>query len=173
MKTNQLKCLFFLGALIFVLSSTACRKNPIDDPTDFLPPETQTGKGTFGCLVNGKLVVPRGTTAAPGLNAQRSLDAVDYSISAADLTVSRGKQYFRLNLVKSANDTFTLSCVSYEVENEISEVMVCPPTNYQLNITRYDNKNRILSGNFIIKIAASATTLELNITEGRFDCLIS
>lgn len=48
------------------LSLPACRKAPPDPPTppaipywDTLPAITQTGANTFGCMVNGKVWVPR------------------------------------------------------------------------------------------------------------------
>ena len=37
-----------------------CKKNKNDEPA--LPPETQIGANTFGCLVNGKILIPQGSS---------------------------------------------------------------------------------------------------------------
>ena len=44
-----------------------CHKKDPDPakPEDQLPPATQTGAGTFGCLVNGKPWTPSGNNATP------------------------------------------------------------------------------------------------------------
>lgn len=170
MKINKINCSLLAMALLIICSAISCGKSQEEDPYAYLPKETQTGAGTFGCFVNGKLLIPRGIS---GLNAGRSLDGKDIYIGVIDLNATRGRQAITINLVKSATDEFTITCVAYQQETFDSQIKICPPTNYQLNITRYDNKNRILSGNFTIKIAASATNPELNITDGRFDVSFS
>ena len=48
---------------------SSCNKNeipPTDNPPQ-LPPETQTGANTFGCLVNGKVWLPKGGGLLPGV----------------------------------------------------------------------------------------------------------
>ena len=42
-----------------LLSASHCKKDKT--PEDQLPPETQTGAGTFGCLVNGNVFIPKGS----------------------------------------------------------------------------------------------------------------
>lgn len=44
---------------VTVLTASMCKKKPVD-PIDQLPPETQTGANTFGCLVNGEVFKPGG-----------------------------------------------------------------------------------------------------------------
>ena len=48
--------------LLLALSSlcTSCKKDAPQDELSKLPPATQTGANTFGCLVNGKAFVPIG-----------------------------------------------------------------------------------------------------------------
>ena len=54
------------------LTLTQCSKckrddpqpQPPKDPLSLLPPETQTGTGTFACLVNGKAFIALYTTSA-------------------------------------------------------------------------------------------------------------
>ena len=45
--------------LAALLGLSQCKKNDLN-PVDQLPPATQTGAGTFGCLVNGQPWTPRG-----------------------------------------------------------------------------------------------------------------
>ncbi|TXT34444.1 MAG: hypothetical protein FD136_331 [Chitinophagaceae bacterium] len=52
---------FLIIAVSFVLLSSSCRKNKPVNPIDQLPPETQTGANTFGCLVDGGVFKPGGT----------------------------------------------------------------------------------------------------------------
>ena len=54
MKPNLLP---LLGLALLLL--TQCQKSD-PDPVSALPPETQTGANTFGCLVNGQAWTPRG-----------------------------------------------------------------------------------------------------------------
>ena len=49
--------------LILILSMSCCKKD--DDnltPLDQLPPATQTGENTFGCLLDGEAFIPSGGT---------------------------------------------------------------------------------------------------------------
>jgi hypothetical protein len=44
---------------LFFLFFLGCSKDENNDPFAGLPPETQTGANTFGCLIDGKLFLPR------------------------------------------------------------------------------------------------------------------
>jgi hypothetical protein len=54
----------FVFYLFFIGSS--CRKHKAVDPVSQLPPETQTGANTFGCLVNGQVFKPGGAQLSGG-----------------------------------------------------------------------------------------------------------
>ena len=60
------KLKFYLIALLFIpLFSAKCTKKPIEPtppktPLEQLPPATQTGANTFGCLVDGEVYIPKG-----------------------------------------------------------------------------------------------------------------
>ena len=76
-----MKKLFLFVTITFLLS--CCNKNDDDTPTnplEQLPPATQTGANTFGCLLDGELFLPSG-----GFN---SLDCVYQLIN--------GERYFNL-----------------------------------------------------------------------------
>ncbi len=46
--------------LLFVILNTQCKKDDLNAELAKLPPITQTGANTFGCLVNGKAYIPSG-----------------------------------------------------------------------------------------------------------------
>jgi hypothetical protein len=51
------KLLLYL-CLATLTQCSKCKDDPI--PVNQLPPATQTGAGTFGCLVNGQAWMPKG-----------------------------------------------------------------------------------------------------------------
>jgi hypothetical protein len=51
-----MKALFALLVLTFTLTACSSDDTNIEDR---LPPETQTGANTFGCIINGNLLLPR------------------------------------------------------------------------------------------------------------------
>ena len=58
-------------ALLTLTQCSQCKRDdpapqPPKDPLSLLPPETQTGAGTFACLVNGKAFIALYTTSANG-----------------------------------------------------------------------------------------------------------
>ncbi len=53
-----MKHLKILGGLLIAYTLNSCSLFSEAEPTE-LPPATQTGANTFGCLVNGKLFVPK------------------------------------------------------------------------------------------------------------------
>ena len=52
------KYLLIATALAFTMCCKKTETNPLDAEIAKLPPITKEGKNTFGCLVNGKAVVP-------------------------------------------------------------------------------------------------------------------
>ena len=57
--------ILLLLPLCFLLLSNSCSKTKSEDK---LPPETQTGANTFGCLVDGKVWIPTGGGVGSGIN---------------------------------------------------------------------------------------------------------
>ncbi|MGC8751867.1 hypothetical protein [Hydrotalea sp.] len=52
---------YTIGFIAFIILTgySSCRKKTVD-PVDQLPPETQNGANTFGCLVNAQVFKPGG-----------------------------------------------------------------------------------------------------------------
>jgi hypothetical protein len=65
MKRKFFSLIFFCFALV----NFTCKKHSVN-PVDTLPPATQTGANTFGCLINGKAFTPGGSSfSGPNLTA--------------------------------------------------------------------------------------------------------
>ena len=61
--------------LLFVfLSFGGCKKHKTNNSVDQLPPETETGANTFGCLVNGKVFIPKGYSGTGKPNPDKIFD---------------------------------------------------------------------------------------------------
>ncbi len=59
---NILPLFLALAAIVMAITTlSGCKKEPItcDKPVDCLPPATQTGARTFGCLVDGEVFLPK------------------------------------------------------------------------------------------------------------------
>lgn len=50
--------------LLLVLATTSCSNDSSKDHIFQLPSETQTRANTFGCLINGKIMVPRNSISS-------------------------------------------------------------------------------------------------------------
>ena len=58
--------LTFLAILFLASCSKDDNLEPTPTPVSQLPPETQTGANTFGCFINGNLLIPRDGTRGVG-----------------------------------------------------------------------------------------------------------
>ncbi|HZY37199.1 MAG TPA: DUF6252 family protein [Mucilaginibacter sp.] len=159
--------------------ATSCKKQPVDQ-LSLLPPATQTGANTFGCLVDGAAFVPKNISIVRGpvLRCEYSLTAqgyVFYITSAVDagngmanaidirtdsLKISEGET---LSLTKSF--TPGLAAAGY---GDQSNYTTNANATGQLNITHLDTLNQIVSGTFHFN-AVSKGGDTVKITNGRFD----
>ena len=176
--------------LTFVLlTGSHCKKNKPVDPITQLPPETQTGANTFGCLINGQVFKPGGAQLSggslqctyqflgSGLNGgfhfrlvgvnDNSSNRRSIGIFTDSLEVSQGGTYnLRIAHVKSGayglysfSTTQPLSRDDYETTDISTGV---------LNIKKLDLVNQIMSGTFWFD-AVNLNGQKVEIREGRFD----
>lgn len=71
---------------LLLVGSTACDKAE-DMTKEKMPDATQEGKGTFGCLVDGKLWVPYNPNSGSLLPADYTLKTYTFPVGASGLTV--------------------------------------------------------------------------------------
>ena len=177
---------------LLIITLASCSSNDNDNGfTPTLPPITQTGENTFGCYIDGELLVPRDGTGYYGGSDDGMLTSVsgdapnwiykdisvhDYKsgtngimdIHFVDLH-ENGEGTFNINESNCekriwANATINIRC-------RMNEKWYCSIEDTgTMTITRYDYNNRIFSGTF----SCSAVNRDdpddiVEITEGRFD----
>jgi len=175
------KTLVFFIAAIFSLTLlfTSCKKQPVDQ-LSLLPPATQTGANTFGCLVNGKAFLPKayGFMASPALECQYDSNGLflvasykDNNGNYTDITIGTDslvlaeEQAFQLKTRVPGNAYAKYgfiggSVVTYMTNDSISG---------SLTITKLDITNKIISGTFNFKAVDTANNKTIELTAGRFD----
>lgn len=176
------KALLLLILLLPSFLSTTCHKN--DD--DFgLPPATQTGANTFGCLIDGK---PWVADIAPNIldPAMRKLD-MSYDETLSGVFYNNTFALF----ARLVNDTTSLSfavtgfklekpglldvalnklSIRYRQHSPLVKTYEMNETlPYKYEITKLDTLANICSGRFEFYVISSDKSDTLHITEGRFD----
>lgn len=177
-----------------VLLLTQCSKCKRDDPTpqspkDLLPPETQTGAGTFGCLLNGQPWLPSGTLNVPNFFVvydpafqKGSLEVRAYRVfgSAKNrqyLTIGGGgvNQTGKYPLTASTSPPVPGAGTVFFSDN--SKAAPCnyydllpgtTTTTGSLTLTRLDERQGIISGTFEFTLAQPGCDT-IKVTQGRFD----
>ena len=174
---KQLK-IAWLIAIAFSLIFASCKK----ESEDTLPPATQTGAGTFGCKINGKVYVTKGSsgTGTPNPKIQYDFDlngqpylSIETKRFDANIVDGAVLIYFS-NLINTGNYGIG-GDFKYSVGWN-SYIPGCGVGNLDPNVTalgggtisKLDIPNRIISGTFSFK-AVKPNCDTIRITEGRFD----
>lgn len=159
----------------------SCHKE--DDSGDKLPPETQTGANTAGCLVNGKVFLPKQEGINPALvcnyefidgefffnlvirdNRGQGVKTVSARTQRIDLEA--GSTYI-LNKDNTISIDFTGGGGVYSI-NASDFFYTNTIKTGELHITHLDPQNSIISGTFWFDAINSAgETVEIR--DGRFD----
>ena len=187
-----MKNIFFILIAFFFLF---CRDSS-DDITAKLPPETQIGANTFGCLVNGRLFYPR-----DGIGDVMSVaNAISYFGSSSntydynEMTVANfidGKPmnylYFHLHDLPNkgvGEYIWKESNFNNDIDGLMQNYLYVRAFDYNTNtwkwytsyensgktiITKNDIQNFIISGTFSGKLRTTNGKEEIEISNGRFD----
>jgi len=149
-----------------------------------LPAATQTGAGTFGCLVNGQAFVPGGSLFSGSheqcnyiytnggyyftiltTNQDYNNDVKQVVVETDSLAISEG-EILPLKLFSAGNADASYSIIA----NNINRYETNNSTAGQLIITKFDQSNQIVSGTFYFNsIGVAGDTVK--VTDGRFDML--
>jgi hypothetical protein len=167
--------------LAALLLCSQCRSAD-PDPVDLLPPATQTGANTFGCLVNGQAWTPRGNNGFSNYSVYYDifpdgglLDIHTYRI------YGKAANEFQ-NIILYANQisgpgTFSFRSLQRTRASFNDQKTNCywdsrdSTTTYrrgQLTITRLDLQAGIVSGTFAFTLYKPGCD-SIRVTEGRFD----
>lgn len=176
-----------LTILLFILILSSCKK---DDepylPIDQLPPETQIGAQTIGCLVNGEAF-------AHNLfyynNFYQFVEGEFHLVINWDMNTSKGWKYGQIsldNIDVKEGQTYILNISDYAEDNNytggngtyasydstINKIIQYETnSNYigKIHFTRFDTENFIMSGTFEFEAKDIMSGESISITDGRFD----
>ena len=174
--------------LATILLAASCKKDKIQDTRselEKLPPITQTGANTFGCLVDGVAWIPNGSkpqTGGPNIQVY-----VDPTFQGGRFAITGHKynepnQYISIGSFKCTSSGFydfdsTYNGIQF-YRNRTGSNFVNYSTNDIgifkkgfINITKYDLISGIFSGTFEGKlfIANGSYNDTIKVTDGRFD----
>ena len=174
MKRNYSIWLWTLALRCFFAS---CKK----EKEDTLPPATQIGAGTFGCKINGKVYIPKGSsgTGAPNPKVQYDVDLngqpyLSIKTFQFPTTISSGIfvgfQFLQNTGMYSLKNSFSFLLGTPSTYDNCGSISNDPNTFSDGGgmVTRLDIPSRIISGTFDFKYK----TLQCDtvfVTEGRFD----
>ena len=174
-----MKNLLFFLLLLFL---TECKKNELDA----LPPLTEEGRNTFGCLINGKAYVPEGG------DAFSHIKAVDGGYQGITWNAVKNCVWIETTNQDGSGMDIWLRNVEYKGDYALNfdtgvRPIVIIPHNYgyyyrskedyitttqytgKVNITRADTVNNIVSGTFEYTGYDPATKKTISVRDGRFD----
>ena len=175
---TYLRFLLFISISLFF----GCKKNK--PAINQLPPETQTGAGTFGCLVNGGVFKPKGSPFGGSIKScayQRINDGYYFQLSAKNsgdiltsvsihtdsLPIEENKIYILENFFEkqTASGRYFISNNS---NMTFTEYLTTSSITGELKITKFDETQRIVSGTFWFD-AVNDKGEKVQVREGRFD----
>lgn len=191
MKTKTYNTIkLFAYCLLFIDFAGCCNKT--DDPPktelEKLPPATQTGANTAGCLINGVAFLPKGYFPTGNLFFFYQ-DGKDFSLSIGERTMQGGNDIIRdiniaslnqnlhdnvgvsFELGQNNNDNnskygiYSIDAVSYPDPNYYSTTSIVKGA---LKITYHNYNQAILSGTFWFDAINSNGEI-VKVREGRFD----
>lgn len=176
------KTYYVLLLLFALLSIGGCNNDDDNTPEiDKLPPATQTGAGTFGCLVNGEAFVETGTY----FNCYyQNVDGEYYFALGAE---NDSHNIIRQIILGSnaaeidSNHSYELGCfeIPHSHYGEVSftnimgDYFTCETDYGYLEITKLDFTSHIVSGTFEFDIEHPTTGEIIKIRDGRFDTLFT
>lgn len=181
--------------LLIVTFLVSCTKDDVSKEIVFiLPQETQSGANTFGVTINGKVYLPKDpeifdsySVVNKGVVLWGFPDEISYlelevkcsngfkiNIHMQDIqTIGQGHYILNQSNFQERLDSYPNSNIFFRVyRDDIQDYAYYSSLQDQseLNITRYDFTNRIISGNFSGKFLRYGTTDDIiTITDGRFD----
>ena len=170
-----MKKLYYTLLILSLLGLQGCFND--DDAPTTLPEATQTGAGTFGCLVNGEPFIETGSYF--NCYYQYIDGAYYFAIGAESEHNSLLSQVILASVAVTIDSggTYSLGCryvpgTSYaevQINNPYVENDTCDTEYGYMHITKFDFTNYIVSGTFEFDVLNPYTGEIIEIREGRFD----
>jgi len=175
---TQLKTIGLLLLILGIISS--CTKS---DDHDQLPPITQTGANTFGCVIDGKVFIPKdhlgytppGGGTPKGISVLRG--ASYFSITASNYVYVYIYIYIPKHLPEATTYTFKISDGEIASGDYPHCLGIINSRNYlsyensgTITFTKIDETQGIIAGTFTLKMKNKNDKNDIiEISEGRFD----
>lgn len=166
--------------ILSIFSFAQCKKTNTD--SNGLPAATQEGKNTLGFLLNGQPWKPQGNngTANLSIDVDFGFNQGVFGIAAYRILLSNNREYFGIGIRDSLNFVTIPSMLTmnkYSIANSRFSTNTCDMSFYDttvfrsgnLNITKLDKVNRIISGTFNTILFEPNCGDTIKITDGRFD----
>ncbi len=168
--------------VLIIVLLISCEKEKTPLPTE-LPPITEEGKNTFGCVIENEVYVPeirRTSWSIPG----SQFDAIEFTFPVYP------DYNFRVSTIRlvDKDDALMDAQVEFMIDSSVnnigrynfSHVTVKYENEYyysdtsnkgELIVSKYDSVNKIIAGTFIFSAIDKNNTNSkiININEGRFD----
>ena len=175
--THQLSLFIFL----LLTGCSSCKKEVLD--ASGLPPATQTGANTFGCLINGKPFIPGNTPLfEPPVQANYQYLYGGYYFRLVGNygkgTNNSGVGIFTDSLrliqgdsIKFSSDSIKTVGLAYALYSKgLTDFRTkLPKYSGSLFITNLDTQNQIVSGTFWFNAITYDGSDTVSVTDGRFD----
>lgn len=168
--------LYSLLLLALITQVSSCNLFESVSKKEELPPITQEGKNTFGCLVNGKVWLPKGYdgTANINLSYDPNFAGGSFNLSAYRIDSDRKQDILigsdSLKVVGNFNFNSKDSPLALFFDTG-TKCSYNEPNDYlqgKLQIRRLDVTNRIIAGTFHFT-AYKQNCDSIKVTQGRFD----
>ena len=168
MKKYFIYTIFPVSLVLLSICFSACEED------DELPSITSEGKNTFGCLVNGKLWLPKGSFNVP----KTSADYTSGYFLAFSARSENARFRFTVEEPIMINNRYDLTDTTHVRANytDRSDDDLCFYEDYHvlsgsLEITKFSlqNQNKVLSGTFEFTTYNPDCSDTIKVTEGRFD----
>ncbi|WP_151089369.1 DUF6252 family protein [Hymenobacter baengnokdamensis] len=169
-----------LSLLAALLGLSQCKKSS-PDPEDQLPPATQTGANTFGCLVNGQPWTPQGYNGTSNYSVVYDSGVQNGLLDIQSYCYPTGINKPQSIAVISGHitkiGTYSLSSPQIATANYTDYNSSCywssrdSATTYRrgtLTITRLDLQAGIIAGTFAFTLYKPGCD-SVRVTQGRFD----
>lgn len=171
------KLFFIIIAVNIIIFSSACKKQ-------LLPELTQSGRNTFGCLINGVLFKPKGSLLKGSLpNAQYGYNSsaagfslrIDIENKVDDHLKTMQLNYLSNSELKSGitipitTGTFEVASANYtDYANDLWSYTTTDKIKGELEISYFDKSTHVVSGTFWFN-AVNKQGEKVKVREGRFD----
>lgn len=181
---NFCKNILLVVSILITLTAAQCNKSK--EPLEQLPPETQTGAGTFGCLVNGEVFKPKGSGLTPkltcfyqyiynspsgfvfALNATKDESGCalfSITLGADSVKLEEGKVYTLVSQEKGNTNgqySYVQGC------GNIISLFTSINNTGEFLLKKFDEANQIVSGTFWFTVVKDNSEI-VRVTDGRFD----